>query len=244
MTHDHDPWLQQAPLLAEDDWRHGWTTSQGPDFVGDPAAEDHTGRVEALVMATGLQAGAWARQVHGGRVLEVTKAGFAGEADALWSVQAGLGVIGRSADCPLVLVGGKLTGGSRIWGVAHASWRSTLQGITAGLLVALKEKGAQPSSLRAVISPSAGPCCYEVGEEVRQAALEALGPGAAWFFLERTRSLLFDLWAANIAQLTAAGVETGNIHSVQHCTICGDALYPSFRRDGDRAGRFAAVIGY
>jgi YfiH family protein len=244
MTHGHDAWLQQAPLLEDNDWRHGWTTSQGPDFGGDPAAEDHTGRVEALVRATGLQAGAWARQVHGGRVLEVTEAGFAGEADALWSVQTGLGVIGRSADCPLVLVGGALADGSRIWGFAHASWRSTLQGITTGLLLAMLEKGAEPAGLLAVICPSAGPCCYEVGEEVREAALEALGPGAAWFFLERNRSLSFDLWAANIAQLTSGGVEAGNILSVQHCTICGGDLYPSFRRDGEQAGRFAAIIGF
>lgn len=244
MTLHRDPWLQRAPLLEDHGWRHGWTTSQGPDFSGDPAAEDQSCRVETLVRATGLQAGAWAHQVHGGRVLEVTEAGFAGEADALWSVQAGLGVVGRSADCPLVLVGGTLADGSRIWGFAHASWRSTLLGITAGLLVALREKGAEPAGLRAVICPSAGPCCYEVGEEVRQAAIEALGPGAAWFFLERNRSLSFDLWAANIAQLTAAGVEPGNIHSVQHCTICGGPLYPSFRRDGEQAGRFAAVIGF
>jgi YfiH family protein len=244
MNHDHDAWLKQSPLLAAQGWRHGWTTGEGPDFGGDPAAEDHTDRVETLIRAAGLESAAWARQVHGGRVLEVTAAGFAGEADALWTVQAGLGVIGRSADCPLVLVGGKLAAGTRIWGFAHASWRSTLHGITAGLLVALKEKGAEAGSLRAVICPSAGPCCYEVGEEVRQAALEALGPGAAWFFMERSRHLCFDLWAANIAQLTAAGMEAGNIHSVQHCTICGGTLYPSFRRDGDRAGRFAAVIGY
>jgi copper oxidase (laccase) domain-containing protein len=83
-----------------------------------------------------------------------------------------------------------------------------------------------------------------VGEEVRQAALASLGPVAAWFFLERSSSLTFDMWGANIAQLTAAGVPECNIHNLQHCTICGGDLYPSFRRDGERAGRFAAVIGY
>ncbi len=239
-----EEWLQQAPLLTAEDWRHGWTTSQGPGFGADPASGDHVERVEELVRAAGLKAGAWVRQVHGGRVLEVTESGFAGEADALWSAQPGLGVIGRSADCPLVLVGGIRPDESRVWGFAHASWRSTVQGITTGLVLALTEAGADPAELRAVICPSAGPCCYEVGDEVRQTALESLGPGAAWFFLERFDRLSFDLWAANIAQLTGAGVAESNIFNVAHCTICGGERYPSHRRDGDGAGRFAAVIGF
>ena len=243
MTSDRD-WLQQASLLTAENWLHGWTTGQGPDFKVDPTSDDHLDCVDKLVRAAGLKAGAWVRQVHGGGVLKVTEGGFAGEADALWSDQPGLGVIGRGADCPLVLVGGARPNGSRIWGFAHASWRSTVQGITAGLILAMTEGGAEPAGLRAVICPSAGPCCYEVGDDVRQAALESLGPGAAWFFLERFDGLIFDLWAANVAQLTAAGVTEANIFNVLHCTICGGDRYPSHRRDGDEAGRFAAVIGF
>jgi len=237
-------WLQQAPLLTAENWQHGWTTTQGPDFRVDPTSGDIVGCMTELVQAAGLEAGAWAHQVHGGRVLRVAENGFAGEADALWSDQPGLGVVGRSADCPLILVGGSRQDGSRVWGFAHASWRSTIQGITAGLILAMTEEGVDPAGLRAVICPSAGPCCYEVGDEVRQAALESLGPGAAWFFLERLGRLSFDLWAANVAQLTAAGVAENNIFNVQHCTICGGDRYPSHRREGDQAGRFAAVIGF
>jgi len=237
-------WLKQAPLLTAEDWRHGWTTTQGPDFGGDPASGDIVGCVTELVRAAGLETGAWTHQVHGGRVLRVTEDGFAGEADALWTDQPGLGVVGRSADCPLILVGGSRQDGSRVWGFAHASWRSTVQGITTGLVLAMTEGGADPAELRAVICPSAGPCCYEVGDEVRQAALESLGPGAAWFFVERFDRLTFDLWAANVAQLTAAGVTEDNIFNLHHCTICGGDRYPSYRRDGDRAGRFAAIIGF
>ena len=94
MTYD-EGWLQQSPLLTAKYWRHGWTTSQGPDFRADPTSGDIVVSVAELVQATGLEVGAWARQVHGGRVLEVTERGFAGEADALWSVQPGLGVVGR-----------------------------------------------------------------------------------------------------------------------------------------------------
>jgi YfiH family protein len=242
MTSAED-WLQQDSRLARAGWRHGWTTSHGPNFRGDPAAADHAASIGELVRAAGLKEGAWAHQVHGGRVLEVSAGGFAGDADALWTARAGLGVIGRSADCPLILVGGTREDGSRIWGFAHASWRSTLQGISTGLILALKDNGAELSSLQAVICPSAGPCCYEVGTEVREAALASLGSEAAWFFVEKSPAIYFDLWAANTFQLTGAGVPEDRIGNVQHCTICGGEIFPSFRRDGDLAGRFAAIIG-
>ena len=243
MTANPD-WLQQAPLLTAENWRHGWTTSKGPDFGSDPTGADHEKCVAVLAKTAGLEECAWARQVHGGRVLEVAAGGFAGEADALWTVKPGLGVVGRGADCPLILAGGTLPDGSRIWGFAHASWRSTVKGITAGLILAMTDRGAAAEDLRAVICPSAGPCCYEVGEDVRQAALSGLGPGSAWFFLERTSGFTFDLWGANLAQLTAAGVLQEHVFNVGLCTICSGDQFPSFRRDGDRAGRFAAVIGY
>lgn len=236
-------WLQQAPLLTEGNWRHGWSTAEGHDFRGDPAAPDHAGPVQKLVQAARLQEGAWVSQVHGGTVLQATEAGWAGEADAMWSDVPGLGVIGRGADCPLILVGGNRPDGSPVWGFAHASWRSTVQGITAGLVLAMTTAGADPTGLKAIICPSAGPCCYQVGDEVRQQALETLGPGAAWFFLENESRVCFDLWAANTAQLTAAGLAEKNIFNGRHCTICGGDLYPSYRRQGEEAGRFAAIIG-
>jgi hypothetical protein len=111
-------------------------------------------------------------------------------------------------------------------------------------MLALSEAGAEPAETLAVICPSAGPCCYEVGPEVRQQAVASLGPGAGWFFIEKSGKSTFDLWAANAAQLTAAGVPARNIHNVEHCTICGGDLFPSYRRQGEQAGRFAAVIGF
>jgi YfiH family protein len=236
-------WFKQSPAFSTERWKHGWSTSEGPDFRGEPDAPDHQDPVGRLVEAAGLEKAAWARQVHGGTVLQAQKEGFCGEADALWTDRSGLGVIGRGADCPLILLGGLRPDGSPVWGFAHASWRSTVAGITTGLVLALKEAGADPASLQAVICPSAGPCCYEVGEEVSEKARENLGPGAAWFFTQRGDGQTFDLWAANIDQLTGAGLSEKNIHNTAHCTICDTGLYPSYRREGQAAGRFAAVIG-
>lgn len=233
-------WLRQDPRLAADGWAHGWSTEAGPGFGGDPTRPAHRDPVSRLVAAAGLTHGAWVRQVHGGTVLRADGPGCLGEADALWSDRPGLGVIGRGADCPLVLVG---MGGSRpAWGFAHASWRSTVRGIGGSLLAAMTAEGGDPGQARAVICPSAGPCCYEVGQEVRDEALSRLGPAADAFFTARGERWLLDLWRANLAQLEAAGVPSAAVATVGVCTICG-AGFPSHRRQGAAAGRFAAIIG-
>ena len=233
-------WLRQDPRLAAGGWAHGWSTGAGPDFRGDPAAAAHGEPVARLAAAVGLADAAWARQVHGGTVLRADGPGCLGEADALWSTRPGLGVVGRGADCPLVLVG---MGGPRpVWGFAHASWRSTVRGICGSLVAAMSDGGGDPGLARAVICPSAGPCCYEVGNEVRDEAIVRLGSAAGTFFAARGDRWILDLWRANLAQLTAAGLRPDAVTTVGHCTIC-EAGFPSHRRQGAAAGRFAAIIG-
>jgi copper oxidase (laccase) domain-containing protein len=104
--------------------------------------------------------------------------------------------------------------------------------------------GCSPAELVACICPSAGPECYEVGEEVREAALRGIGPHAAAFFHPGPRGRdHFDLWAANVDALTRSGLARADVHVAGVCTLCRDDLFPSHRREGEPAGRFAAVIG-
>jgi len=220
------------------------TTRDGPDLGDEPSHHPaHAAAAGALAVALGLDGAAWAFQVHGDAVLQADAPGYAGPGDALWTDRPGLGVMARSADCPLVLVAGGRPDGSAIWGVAHASWRSTVQRITARLVADLAAAGADPARLRAGIAPSAGPCCYEVGDEVRERALSALGPGAAAFFREHEGALHFDLWAANCAQLREAGLRDGAIVTAGLCSLCRNDVFYSYRREGAAAGRYAAVIG-
>ncbi len=224
----------------------GWTCVLAAppawDLGTDPASAPHAAEAARLAADLGLDGLAWAPQVHGGTVLRVDAAGCAGEADALWTDRPGLGVMGRSADCPIVLVAGARGDGSPLWGMAHASWRSTVAGITTRLLDAMAADGLEPARVRAVIAPSAGPCCYEVGREVRRAALDGLGGRAEDYFSPRGDRHLFDLWAANRDPLCRAGVPAGAVHVDGRCTICGEG-FPSYRREGERAGRFGAVLG-
>lgn len=241
-------WLHSCDPLTAGGWAHGWSDITGPEFKSPVQGTAHRKAMMELCREVGLKSAAWTEQVHGGTVLKVQTAGLAGQADALWTDRPGLGVVGRSADCPLILMGGTLENGDRVAGFAHASWRSTVRGITGSLAGALLQAGAGPGSIQAVICPSAGPCCYEVGEEIREEACQRLGSRAAVHFHRHQQRIILDLWSANSDQLIQAGVDPGRIHWSDRCTICGspagDFRFPSYRRQGQQAGRFAAIIGF
>jgi len=217
---------------------HLVTTRQGPDVQqvhDDPAA---AGRSIASVL--GLDDVAFLKQVHGGDVLACQQGGQVGLADGLVTATRGLALMGKSGDCPLVLLADR---SGRAVGFAHASWRATVAGITPAVVRRMIELGCAPGDLVACICPSAGPECYEVGEEVRHAALGGIGPHAAAFFRHGPRGTdHFDLWRANVDALTRAGLPAQSIHVAGVCTLCHNDLFPSHRREGEAAGRFAAVI--
>ena len=233
---------------------HFVTTRQGPDVQQirhDPAV---AGRQIARVL--GVQEVAYLEQVHGGDVVVCEKGGCAGFADGLVTATEGLALLGKSADCPIILIADRR--GHAI-GFAHASWRATVAGITPAVVRRMVALGCAPSDLVACICPSAGPCCYEVGEEVRAAALAGIGPHAMSFFrlAKRQRPSQdasnavvccarhhLDLWRANACALARAGLPAKSIQVAGICTICCNDFFPSYRREGDAAGRFAAVIGW
>ena len=223
---------------------HAVTTRDGPAFGDDATSTGTSLAVQQVAVALHLEGAAWSRQVHGAAVLRVHTPGLAGEADGLVTDTPGLAVLCRSADCPLVLVAGLRADQSPAVGLAHASWRSTVRGITATVMARLRDElGVDPDTVHAGIAPSAGPCCYEVGDEVRDEALVRLGGGAArWFFKVKERWHL-DLWSANLAQLTEAGVPASQVWGSGTCTICQGKRFWSWRNQGAAAGRFAAIIG-
>ncbi len=227
------PLLEQIPSV-----RHAVTTSRSLDVQmvrhDRPAAGRH------VAGALGVSGAAWCNQVHGETVRLVDGPGPAGEGDALVTQEKDLALMAVSADCPLVIVADAR---GRAIGIAHASWRSTLRRITLRCVGRMREEfAAEPGDLFAAICPSAGPCCYEVGPEVRQAAREHLGPESEEFFLRRDERIYFDLWHANIAQLGQAGLAEDRIDACGICTICSGEVFPSHRRQGESAGRFAAAI--
>jgi YfiH family protein len=181
------------------------------------------------------------RQVHGDSIVEVKDKRLkeAGEADGMITAEPGIYLGVLTADCvPLLFIAPK----QRLAAAVHAGWRGTAQGI-AGKTVAdlAAAAGGSARDIVAAIGPAIGPCCYEVGPEVRAAfqARTARLTARAWS-RRRDRDVI-DLRLAVTEILVAAGV--ARVTSIGPCTRCSPD-HCSFRRDGAAAGRQASVIGW
>jgi YfiH family protein len=177
------------------------------------------------------------KQVHGTRVQEAPFVGTP-EGDAAVARAPGVLLGVQTADClPVLLV----LPARRAVAAAHAGWRGTAAGVVRAALGVLLAEGGEPAEVVAALGPCIGPCCYEVGEDVR----EAFGPEGASFFLPgRGHRQHLDLRAANVRQLLDAGVPLQRIHHVADCTSCRRDLYYSYRRDGPGTGRMISFVGF
>jgi YfiH family protein len=143
------------------------------------------------------------------------------DADGQATALRGVGALVLAADClPVALAGDGAVA------AVHAGWRGLAAGVLGEGVRAVRELGRE-GDLIALIGPCAGPCCYEVGEEVHAAFGGAHRHG---------RNI--DLRAIAREQLFAAGV--GEVRDEGGCTICDERFF-SHRREGQRAGRQAVV---
>jgi YfiH family protein len=199
------------------------------------------------------------QQVHGADVVVASGPSAVPEpADIVVTGDRSIALAVQAADCvPLLLADAR----SGAVAAAHAGWRGLAANVPAMAVRALsREFGSRPSDLVVAVGPSIGPCCYEVGDDVRERFERGgLGVAAGGWFLARTEvternpSVLdsrggvepgrrvFDTWRATRALLEAAGVESDRIFEAGLCTASHPALC-SYRRDGSRAGRIVAAI--
>ncbi len=132
--------------------------------------------------------------------------------------------------------------------LVHSGWKGT--GIAAAALSLMAERwGTRAEAVAAILGPCIRSCCYGVDEgraAVFQAEFgEAGGRGSAAFPLGPVVSreggrVFLDLQAANARLLAAAGVR--DLAVCEDCTFTDERL-GSFRREGDRYTRMAAVVG-
>lgn len=200
-----------------------------------------------------------ARQVHGAAVAVARpQAGALPEADAIVSGDGSLVIGIQVADCIPILLGDPVAGAVA---AVHAGWRGLALGTPrAAVETMTRTFGAHPRDLVAAIGPSIGPCCYQVGPDVRDRFSEAgqLDPDG-WFRDEpavlnenppmpgleassRPDRWFFDTWACATAQLVEAGLDSGHIFNARLCTASHPDVFCSYRRDGRAAGRLAAAI--
>ena len=103
--------------------------------------------------------------------------------------------------------------------------------------------GTDAADVYVGIGPSIGPESYEVGEEVMEMAISALPDGERYFRQRRCdrANPCFDLWQANVDQLTAAGVGEGQIELSGIDTAGRTDDFYSHRAEKGRCGLFGLL---
>lgn len=249
-AYQFEAWLDQPHLVHAIFTRHGgvsrppYATLNLSRAVGDDLSaveHNHTRICQALNISRSQVV-----QCHlmHGRTVRVVTARENGQppglADGLVTAQPGVMLSMRFADCVPILLHDPRR---KAVGLVHAGWRGTLQNVAAAAVRAMTEElGCVGPDITALIGPSIGPCCYEVGTEVVQAFTAILPDMAPLLLRQDGRRVYLDLWQANYQQLLAAGV--GQVYNMELCTACHRDLFFSHRGDGGCTGRFGVVIGY
>jgi YfiH family protein len=166
------------------------------------------------------------RQVHGATVNRA-QAGERGaaEGDGLWTDEPGVAMLKLTADCLAIALA--RTDGTGL-ALLHAGRMGLVNGVVEAGIRALGGRAA------AAIGPGIGPCCYEVGGEIREEYRARFGPSVVV-----GRNL--DLWTAGERILRDAGAAT--VERLDLCTACNPGRFFSHRRDRGTTGR-QGVIGY
>lgn len=258
-----EPLVLKSELLTARGVRHGFSTriggvSEGP-FATLNVAVGPGDRAEAVeenlrrfTAALGVERARLFQtsQVHGADVRVVEPSDDPAvvlheHADALATFpprpsggpQVAVGV--RTADCVPILVHDEVTGGVA---AIHAGWRGVVSGVVSAAVAQLAIRARGSKGLVAAIGPCIGPCCFEIGEEVVGALLDAVPDES---IIRRDAGTPgskphADLRRAVRLQLGALGVSA--VEDVPGCTRCDAERFYSHRRDGARSGRLLAAI--
>ena len=147
----------------------------------------------------------------------------------------GMGLLIQQADCQAVLLYDPV---HNAIGAVHSGWRGSVANIAAATVQRMRECFlTRPKDLRAMISPSLGPCCAEFVNYRTELPQE--------LHRFRLRDNHFDFWAITRWQLRQAGLAKEYIHCADICTVCTPDFF-SYRRSRQEntatTGRCGSII--
>jgi polyphenol oxidase len=172
-------------------------------------------------------------QCHSNIAARVDQPGEYNSCDALITNTRNIALAVTIADCvPILLFDPK----NMVIGVVHAGWRGTASTIVQNAVEMMNRIfHSTTRDILVFIGPSAGICCYEVGEEV---AINFENKVVSY----ASNKYYVNLKEENKQQLLQYGVLESHIEVSVSCTICEDHSFHSYRRDGSQSGRMIAVI--
>src|SRR5258708_37907298 len=169
----------RSELLIKAGLKHGFTTlSAGVSAWSALQTPEGRGRLKALGEEIGFDPDLMvaADQVHGATVAVVHLCENCGPGNRVPHTDGLITeepwpLLVTTADCFAVIV---YEPASRMVAIVHCGWRGTVAGILPRAVARLiRESGGRASELRAAIGPGICGECYEVGDDVVQAAFRA-----------------------------------------------------------------------
>ncbi len=130
-------------------------------------------------------------------------------------------------------------------GLAHAGWRGTAMEIGRKTVEKMTEcYGCDPKDILAGIGPSIGPCCFEVGMDVKIIFEMGFPEWADRIILpgKTPDKVQIDLWETNRRILMAAGLREEHITVSDICTKCEYEFFHSHRKVGNHRGTQMAFL--
>ena len=159
--------------------------------------------------------------------------------DGLMTVTPGVTLVTFYADCVPVFL---FEPGIKAAALVHSGWRGTLKSIVSEAIRAMARlTGFRAERLVAVIGPSIGNCCFEVGEDVYNLFSEKY-KDTAFYKPSKDGKWMINLQEIIKYELIREGLLDKNIHNSGICTKCRKDLFFSYRGDKGETGSLAAFM--
>lgn len=126
--------------------------------------------------------------------------------------------------------------------VVHAGWRGTVGKIVIKTInKMIDDFGCDVNDFVAVIGPTIGMCCYEIGEEVYEQLLAVINEEQKEdCFVFKNNKIYADLKKINQFQIKSTGVK--KVEVSEYCTCCDNDKFFSYRKENGTTSRHSVVI--
>jgi len=177
----------------------------------------------------------WINQTHSSICVNASLNASVTEADASYTLDAGVVCAVLTADCLPVFISKK--DGSMV-GVAHAGWKGLFSGVIESLIESFHCNG---DDLVVHLGPAISVNSFEVGEEIRELYLSK-NKNFTRSFIFHSQKHYLNLYDA--ARVILESFNVTLISGGDRCTFKESNKFFSYRRDGVNSGRMAHLIWF
>lgn len=150
--------------------------------------------------------------------------------DGIITQSKNIWLYGYNSDCAIFML---LDSIKKVIAIAHAGWKGSINGILPNTIKAMCDNfGSNPKDILASCAPSIGVCCFEVDKPCVDMFID-YDKSFEKFIVpptKNTEKYHIDLRGVNKSVLLSCGLLPEHIAISDHCTMCQDDLYYSYRR--------------